>query len=492
MSTTLSTPSPSGPASGSALLGPDGYRYRWMVLVVVMVADVMDLLDATIANLAGPSIRHDIGGSETTLQWVLAAYTLTFAVGLITSARAGDLFGRRPLFLVGMIGFTAASLLCGLAPSAGLLIAARVAQGFFGAVMIPQGLAMVKSSFTEADLQKAFIPFGPVMGLAAVLGPILAGFLLHADLLGSGWRAIFWVNVPVGVAASYLAIRYLPKNLHGHLERDPDARLDPLGTTLLTAASVTLIYPLVQGHEQGWPGWMFAMLAGSAVLWAAFAVSERRTAHPVIERSLMTNKAFVGGLVFLGTFFTAMSGFMLTINLFLQYGLHFTPMHTGLAMAPWALGMAVGAGASGAALGPRFGRRVLHGGLLVLAVGLVLIWLSIGARGMDTGGWDLAPGFFVTGLGSGAIFAPLFDIILAGLGDHEIGSGSGVLNAVQQFCGALGVAVLGSVFFELLPGHGFVDSIRDLIAIGVGCYAVSFAAVFLLPMAARADGEVTH
>jgi MFS family permease len=343
---------------------------------------------------------------------------------------------------------------------------------------------MVKSSFTEADLQKAFIPFGPVMGLSAVLGPIVAGLLLDADLFGSGWRSIFWVNVPVGAVASYLAIRYLPR----HLERDPKARLDPLGTTLLTAASVCLIYPLVQGHEEGWPGWMFAMLGASAVLWAAFAVSERRTQHPVIARSLLTNRSFLAGLVFLGTFFTAMSGFMLTLNLFLQYGLHFSPLHTGLALAPWALGMSVGAAASGAALGPRFGRRVLHGGLLVVAAGLGLVWLSIGAHGMDTGGWDLAPGFFVTGLGSGAIFAPLFDIILAGLGHHDIGSGSGVLNAVQQFCGALGVAVLGSVFFELLPGQGFADAIRWLIVLGVGCYAVSFAAAYLLPKAARADG----
>jgi EmrB/QacA subfamily drug resistance transporter len=483
-----SMPATLSPAPSTGLLGPDGYRHRWMVLVVVMVADVMDLLDATIANLAGPSIRHDLGGGETTLQWVLAAYTLTFAVGLITSARAGDLFGRRRLFLIGMIGFTSASLLCGLAPGAGVLIAARVAQGLFGAVMIPQGLAMVKASFTEADLQKAFIPFGPVMGLAAVLGPILAGFLLHADLFGSGWRSIFWINVPVGVVASYLAVRYLPR----HIERDADARLDPLGTTLLTGASVTLIYPLVQGREQGWPGWMFALLALSAVLWGAFGLSERRASHPVIERSLLSNKAFLGGLVFLGTFFTAMTGFMLTFNLFLQYGLHFGPMHTGLALAPWAFGMAVGAAASGAALGPRFGRRVLHGGLLVLGAGLVVVWLTIGAQGMGTTGRDLAPGFFVIGVGSGAIFAPLFDIILAGLGDQEIGSGSGVLNAVQQFCGALGVAVLGSVFFQLLPGHGFVDSIRDLILVGLGCYAACFAAVFLRPRAARSDTGPGH
>lgn len=481
-------PATVSPAPAGTLVTADGYRHRWMVLAVVIVADVMDLLDATIANLAGPSIRRDIGGGETTLQWVLAAYTLTFAVGLITSARAGDLFGRRRLFVIGMVGFTVASLACGLAPTAAVLIATRVAQGLFGAVMIPQGLAMVKSSFTEADLQKAFIPFGPVMGLAAVLGPILAGVLLGADLFGTGWRAIFWVNVPVGAVASFLAIRYLPR----HLAVDPEARLDPVGTTLLTLASVTLIYPLVQGHDQGWPGWMFAILGASAVLWGGFVWSERRTLHPVIERSLMSNRAFVGGLVFLGTFFTAMSGFMLTINLFLQYGLHFAPMHTGLALSPWALGMAVGAGASGAALGPRFGRRVLHGGLLVVGVGLALMWLSIRAHGLATGGWDLAPGFFVTGLGSGAIFAPLFDIILAGLGDHEVGSGSGVLNAVQQFCGALGVAVLGTVFFQLLPGHGFPDSIRWLIAIGVGFYAVSFAAAFLLPKAARADDQPAH
>jgi EmrB/QacA subfamily drug resistance transporter len=467
---------------------PTGYRHRWMVLTVVIIADVMDLLDSTVANLAGPSIRRDLGGSDTTLQWVLAAYTLTFAVGLITSARAGDLWGRRRLFVIGMIGFTVASLLCGLAPSAGFLIAARTAQGFFGAVMIPQGFAMVKASFSEEDLQKAFIPFGPIMGLSAVMGPILAGFLLKADLFGSDWRSIFWINVPVGAVASYLAVRYLPRpgDPH-HLERDPGARLDLRGSVLLTAASVALIYPLVQGHAQGWPTWMFWLLGLSAVLWIAFAASERAAAHPVIERSLFSNRSFLAGLVFLGTFFTAMTGFMLVINLFLQSGLHFTPMHTGLALSPWALGMAVGAAASGAALGPKYGRHVLHVGLVVVALGLGLVWLTIGHHGLGTGGWDLAPGFFVTGLGSGAIFAPLFDIILAGLGDNEVGTGSGVLNAVQQFCGALGVAVLGSLFFHLLPGHGFTSAIRDLIAISIACYAGSFAAAFLLPMRARED-----
>src|SRR4051794_5540416 len=216
----LTTPSAAEPATQ----GSRGYQYRWMVMAVVIIADVMDLLDATIANLAGPSIRAELGGGASTLQWVLASYTMAFAIGLVVSARVGDLVGRRPMFIIGMAGFTAASLLSGLAPTVGLLIAARVLQGLFGAVMIPQGLAMVKQSFHPDDLQKAFIPFGPVMGLAAVLGPILAGVLLSADLFGTGWRMIFLINVPVGVVGTALSIRYLPET-----ERNTTIRLDVVG-----------------------------------------------------------------------------------------------------------------------------------------------------------------------------------------------------------------------------------------------------------------------
>jgi MFS family permease len=321
------------------------------------------------------------------------------------------------------------------------------------------------------------------MGLAAVLGPILAGFLIDADLFGSGWRAIFWVNVPVGAVASYLAWRYLPRNL----QRDPNARLDVRGSLLLTAASVLLIYPLVQGHDQGWPAWMFGLIAVSAALFGAFTLSERRSAHPVIEPSLFRHPQFVGGLVFLGSFFTAMAGFNLTSNLFIQYGMGYSPMDTGLTMIPLALGISIGAAASGAVLGPRFGRTVLHGGLLVTALGSLMIWWTIGHFGAGVTGWDLATGLLVTGVGMGAIFAPLFDIILAALGENEVGTGSGLLNAVQQFCAALGVAVLGSAFFHWLPGHGFVTAIRWLTLLSIACFAVSFLVAFVLPKQARED-----
>ncbi len=460
-----------------------GYRWRWLVLAVVIIADVMDLLDATIANLAGPSIRADIGGSESTLQWILAAYTLTFAVGLVTAARLGDLVGRRRMFLIGMTGFTVASLLCGLAPSAGLLIAARAVQGLFGAAMIPQGFAMVKASFLEKDLQRAFIPFGPIMGIAAVLGPILAGFLIDADLFGHGWRMIFWINLPVGIVGLFVAWRYLPRGE----EREPGARLDVPGALLLTIASVLLIYPLVQGREQGWPWWMFALLGLSVVMFVAFAVSERRSHHPVIEPTLFRNPRFLSGIVFLGAFFIAMTGFNLASNLFIQYGMHYSPTDTGLTMIPLALGISVGAALSGAWLGPRFGRRVLHGGLAISAVGLLMMWWSVGHWDVGITGWDLAPSFAVMGIGMGLIFAPLFDIILAALSDREVGSGSGLLNAVQQFCGALGVAILGSAFFHWLPGHGYETAIRWLILTTLAGFAVAFAIGFTLPRRPREE-----
>ena len=484
--TAQTTPPPQGPET-SATTGSAGYRYRWMVLAVVLVADVMDLLDATIANLAGPSIRADLGGSASTLQWVLAAYTLSFAIGLITSARLGDLVGRRRMFIIGMVGFTAASLACGLAPSAGLLIAARVAQGLFGATMIPQGLAMVKQSFPPEQLNKAFIPFGPVMGLAAVLGPIIAGVLIDADLFGSGWRMCFLINLPVGIVASYLAFRYLPEVP----KSDRVQRLDLLGTLLITAASAALIFPLVQGHEAGWPAWTFVLMGLSVVLFGLFAWNERRSDQPLIEPSLFRNRAFVAGLLVLTTFFLAMSGFMLVYNLFVQLGMGFKPLDAGLALTPFAFGIALGSALSGAWLGPKLGRLVLHLGLSILVVGMIALALTVEHSGVEVSAWAMAPGTLIAGVGCGLIFPPLFDLILADLDDNEVGSGAGLLNAVQQFGGAAGVAAIGTIFFELLPDRGYTDSFGVVIGVTIACWVVTFLVAFLLPKKAR-EAMIAH
>ncbi|MEW2500965.1 MFS transporter [Amycolatopsis sp. NPDC047767] len=327
------------------------------MLVVVVVAELMDLVDTSVANLAGPSIRADLGGGPMTLQWVLSAYTAAFALGLITSGRLGDLLGRRRLFLLGMAGFTVASLACGFAPGAGFLIAARVVQGLFGSVMIPQGLALVKIVFPPEHLRKALMPFGPIMGLATVAGPVLAGWLLHLDLFGGEWRSIFLVNVPFGVLAGALAWWVLPR----HSGEDRTARLDVRGVGLLTAGSALLIVPLIQGRDLGWPAWTYVMIAAGLVAFGLFVVSERRSAHPVIAPSLFRRRSFVVGLVIVGGFYAALSAFVLVLNLLPQSGLGWSPLRTGFALIPWAVGTAVATLLSGAVLAAKLGRANLHG-----------------------------------------------------------------------------------------------------------------------------------
>src|SRR5882757_3090750 len=327
----------------------------WLVLVVVVLGELMDLIDTSVANLAGPSIRADLGGGPMTLQWVLSAYTAAFALGLVTSGRLGDVLGRRRLFLIGMAGFTLASLACGLAPSAGFLIVARLFQGLFGSVMIPQGMALLKIVFPPQHFRRAMAPIGPIMGLAMVAGPILAGWLLHLNLFGSEWRSIFLINVPFGVLAGALAWRVLPR----HSGEDRTARLDLLGVGLLTAASALLIVPLIQGRDLGWPAWTYAMIAAAVVLFGLFVGSERRSRHPVITPSLFSRRGFVVGLMIVAASYASLSAFVLVVNLLLQSGLGWSPLDTGLALIPWAVGTAASTLASGAVLAAKLGRANL-------------------------------------------------------------------------------------------------------------------------------------
>jgi EmrB/QacA subfamily drug resistance transporter len=461
------------------------YRWRWVVLGLVLIAEIMDLVDATIVNVAGPSIQADLGGSTTSLQWILAGYTLAFAIALVTFGRLGDLLGRRRLFIVGAAGFTLASAACGLATSPELLIGGRVAQGLLGAVMIPQGLALIKAVFPPAEIGRAFAAFGPVMGLSAVGGPILAGVLLDADWFGAGWRTIFWINVPIGVAAIAGALKFMPE-----LRTRGATRLDLRGVALLTIASSMLIYPLVQGRELGWPAWAFALMAASLPVFALFARGERRSETPVIEPGLFRSRGFVAGLGVILTFFLAMSGFLLVFNLFTQLGLHYSPLRAGLALVPFSLGIAVGAGVSGGVLAPRLGRAALQLGVLVMVVGMAGMWLTLRWQGEAATAWDFAPATAVAGLGAGAVFAPLFEIILASVDDRSAGSASGLLTAVQQFGGAVGVALIGTLFFELLDTRRFLGAMEDATLASTALFAVSFAATFLLPRRARADAAV--
>ncbi|MET9114473.1 MFS transporter [Streptomyces longwoodensis] len=428
---------------------PAPYRWRWAALFVILAAEVMDLLDAVVTNIAGPSMRADLGGGASTLQWLAAAYTLSMAVGLVTGGRLGDIHGRRTMFLVGAAGFTVGSLLCAVSVSPEMLIGARVVQGLFGAVMLPQGLGMIKEMFPPKESQKAFGMFGPVMGLSAVCGPILAGWLVDADYFGTGWRMIFLINLPLGAAAFLGAVRYLPR---GRSESKP--RLDIPGMLLVSLAALLLIFPLVQGREYDWPVWTFVMMGASVVVFAVFARYESRRSSagldPLVVPSLFRKRGFSGGMVLGLVFFSTMQGFMLVFNLYTQIGLGYAPLKAGLVMVPWSGGMIVGFGIAQGVV--RFGRAVLQAGTVVMAAGVFGVWLTLDVVGSGVGPWQLLPSLLVTGIGMGLLMAPFFDIVLASVEQHETGSASGTMTAMQQLGGAFGVAVLGTVFFGLLGG----------------------------------------
>src|SRR5947209_19864271 len=270
-------------------------RAAWLGFVVVLAASVMDLLDSTIAQTAAPAIRHDLGGSYAAIEWISAAYTLAMAAVLLLGSRLGDVLGRRRALLMGIGGFVVASGLCAAAPSSNALIGARALQGAVAAIMVPQGFGLIRELFGDEGQQKAFGVFGPVMGLAAVAGPLVGGGLIKLNLFGLDWRTIFLVNVPIGLGAIVAGRRFLPRVAPA----TPDARLDGTSIALAMGGGVALVYPLIQGREHGWPAWSFALLVLGIAMLAAFAVHQgRRARHgrsPLVEPSILRRRPYVAG-----------------------------------------------------------------------------------------------------------------------------------------------------------------------------------------------------
>ncbi|GAB3280175.1 hypothetical protein GCM10027589_07020 [Actinocorallia lasiicapitis] len=458
------------------------FKWRWVALFVILAAEVMDLLDALVTNIAAPSIRAELGGGESTIQWLGAGYTLAMAIGLITGGRLGDIFGRKNVYLIGAVGFTLGSIACGIAQSPGQLIAARVFQGVLGAIMLPQGLGMLKEMFDEKEQAQAFGLFGPVMGLSSVGGPILAGYLIDADWWGTGWRMIFLINIPLGLFAIVGGVLFLPA-----WRTAKTVRLDLAGAFLAAVGSALIIFPLVQGREHGWPAWSFALIALSVAVFGFFAWFEARKSRtggdPLVEPSLFRKRGFSGGMVLGLVFFSAMTGFWLTFSLYTQIGLGYSPFKAGMAGIPSSIGMVVAFIASQALL--KYGRKVMHGGLLIMAAGVAGVIATLEWQGLAVTPWQLTPALAVTGLGMGFVMAPFFDTVLASVEPHETGSASGTLTSVQQLGAALGTAVLGTVFFEKIKHADFVAAEQFTLWFELGMLALVFGAIFLLPKHAR-------
>jgi len=482
-------------AGGSTAAKPSGLRpskLQWLVLLTVLGADVMDLLDSTIVNVGAPSIARELHATSSQLQWVIAGYTLAMAVALITAGRLGDLYGRRRIFLLGIGAFTVFSALSSAAGDPQMLIAARALQGLSAAMMLPQGLAIIRSVFPAAQAGAAMGIFGPVMGLAATLGPIVGGALVQADLFGSGWRSIFWVNVPLGVVAFVCAVRIVPRDKkHG-----PDApTLDVPGMLLSGLAMLLLVYPLIQGRENGWPGYMFAMMAASLPVFAAFGLQQRsrqaRGRTPLVTPSLFAKRAFSGGLVFGMFFFSGMGALFLVLMLHLQLALGYTSLHAGLTGLPFSLGAAVGAGLGGGLLAPKYGRKVLHIGVLMMAAGIGGVAWTISAAGQSLTTWDLVPSYGISGLGMGLLITTFFGTVVSAVDDEETGTAGGVLNAVQQLANSLGVALFGTLYFNSMQaGHTSVSAASSTLWYAAIAVILCIPLGFLLPRFARTDLEM--
>lgn len=441
------------------------YAKRWPALAVILGAEAMDLLDASIVAVSVPTIRADLGLGLSSVQWIVAGYSLAMAIGLITGGRLGDIIGRRRMFLTGVSAFVLTSLLCALAPSVGVLIASRVLQGLCGAIMLPQGFGMIKDMFPPKDMVKALAMFGPVMGLSSICGPVLGGWLIDLDLFGLGWRTGFFITVPLGVATLAAAYRLLPSGPPTRAGTQP--RLDLPGTVLAGVGSLCLVFPFVQGAD---PGWTLVMVAAGVAAFVLFALRARRVRFPLVEPSLFGKRAYTGGLVIALIFSGLVASLALILNLLTQVELGYSPTEAGLAIAPVSVGVVIGS-LAGFQLARRIGRRTLHLGLVVTGAGLatLLILLPTPAESPAL----LVPGALIAGLGMGVLIAPLFTFILAGVDEAEVGSASGVLTAVQQFGSAIGVAAFGTLFATASFGAA-------TLAMG-GTLALTFGLVFLLP-----------
>jgi EmrB/QacA subfamily drug resistance transporter len=423
---------------------------RWIALSSLMTGLFMVLLDLSIVTVAVPAIRASLQADNADIQFVVAGYALAYAVMLITGGRLGDIYGRKRLFVVGMTGFMIASAACGLAQSALMLDLSRVVQGLMASLMYPQVLTIIQVLFPARERARVFSLTGAVVGLATIAGPVVGGLIIRDDVVGSSWRWVFLVNVPIGLISLAGAFRAIRES------RAPNAaRLDVLGTLIATIGLGLLVYPLVEGQTAGWPVWTYICMGVSPLVLGIFIAYERSLPgerFPLVQLSMFGNRSFSAGTVISLVFFAGIPAFFFTFSLVLQVGLGFSALDAGLTTLPWSVGVAAASLVS-ARLAPRFGRWTVTSGSTILTVGVLGVILTLHRSGTGVTSWALTPALFVSGLGMGTVLAPLLNLVLSGIPTRYAGSASGIVNTVQQLGGAIGVAVVGVIFFGLLQSR---------------------------------------
>jgi MFS family permease len=454
----LATPIRVGEAQVRPGLTPAG-------LVTVLLGAALPIVDFFIVNVALPTIDTDLKASTATLELVVAAYGITYALLLVVGGRLGDAFGRRKLFIAGLTAFTITSLACGIAPTAELLVIARAAQGASAALMLPQVLSIIQATTHGERRSRALSFYGATGGISTVVGQLLGGVLVAANIGGTSWRPIFLVNVPIGIVGLLMARKTLPESRAAN-----PVGVDRLGTALLGFSMLSLLVPLMEGKALGWPVWSIVLLVLFPFAAAAFITVERRHERaggiPLLPPSVLRMPSMRRGLSVGVPFFAGFGGFMFVYAVTLQDGLHLGPLGSGAALTPMAVGF-FATSLAGPRLVEKLGHRVVMIGAAVQLLGLLTLIGTTLMAWPDLNVLDLAPGMLLLGIGQGMAMTTLFRIVLSKVPTELAGVGSGVLTTTQQTSLALGVATLGSLFASLsAPGSmGMKDAFLLIMAL---------------------------
>lgn len=454
----------------------------WAILALVILADALDVIDGTITNIAAPTIANDLGGGVSLIKWLGPAYMLAMGVLLVVGGRLGDKFGQRKLFLLGMGGFTLASAVAGFSPNPAVLIAARIAQGAFGALLIPQGMAIMTKAFDKEMLGKAFGLFGPMLGISSVVGPILAGFIISANWFGLSWRPIFLINLVLGVIGLMMAVKILPRDEDG----DRSIVIDGWASGLLAGTMFGLLYGLIEGSTNGWSAAPIISMVIGVLLFGAFAYRQRTAQYPLIKPSLFHNRGFTSGLIVCLVAVAAGTGLLFVLSLFLQEGLHVSPRNTSLSLMPLTLGLVAAGFAAMGGLVTKLGRKLVFIGLIIDLVGCGIVLALVNHFGTHLNLWALAPAFFVIGVGIGLSFATIPTVALGDAKPDEAGSASGSFSSIQQLSSAIGSAAVASVFFQAATS-GFDHAMKITLIVVVAMTILSIPFVALMPRKAAAE-----
>jgi len=421
---------------------------RWAGLSIVLVASFMDLLDVNVVNVALPSLQQGLRATYATVQLVAGGYTLALGIGLITGGRLGDIYGHKRMFLVGTAAFVLASLTCACAQTPGMLIGGRLVQGAGAAIMIPQVLAFIHVRFSQEELGRVVSIYAAITGVASVSGPILGGLLIGWNPFGLEWRTIFVMNVPVGCAAIALGLRYIDES-----RADRTARLDPVGMGLAAVALTALLFPIVQGRQLSWPVWCLVAMGASVPLAVAFVSYERRRIRregsALVAVELFSRRSFSVGIIVQFLFQCAPAAFFLAWTIYLQFGLGWSAVHTGLTAIPFGLAVSLSGALSMRVTFPRYGRLSMAAGVVATATGMLgYAWLV--GRVAYPSSWEMIVPLTLIGTGLGQVYAPLVNVTLREVPPQQSGSASGLINAIAQIGSSAGIAAIGILLFSAI------------------------------------------